>query len=429
MINKIIINNFIWLFFDKLFKNFGNLILNLQVIIYLSVNEYGLLNLGISSTLFITLLLNFYREIIVKEYSISDSLDNDLNLLLSSIYTRFITITTIIILVVIINPSVIIKSLILASLLNLSDIPELYWQSKGKIHKTVLIRNIIFVFSSILKLYALIVKSSLEIFLFAFILESILNSVISFLILHFDLKLKTKRVYETLQRTIFIYKQSIPLLLTGFFTLCYMRLDQYIIKWYLGDHSLGKYTFVITFVEMLQSLPFIFGTAIAPTIFQHKSQQNLLNEIRRIMSYLLIIGTLLIIILLTLFPFISNYYNIENAYGIMVILAFGTFPTFFSYIATKYLIHTNQINHFLKRSLVAFLFSTLSNIIFIKYWGLFAISINYAISQWYIGFYSNKSLSDKNLFNTQKEALKALFSATVYQELNAYIYNLVAKRK
>ncbi|MCU0351364.1 MAG: hypothetical protein MUF43_11140, partial [Flavobacterium sp.] len=57
------------------------------------------------------------------------------------------------------------------------------------------------------------------------------------------------------------------------------------------------------------------------------------------------------------------------------------------------------------------------NLVFINYLGLYAPAIGYFLSQWYIGFFSNKSIKDDGLFQTQLDALLSLFYPSTYVEL------------
>jgi O-antigen/teichoic acid export membrane protein len=417
VITKHIVNNFLWLFADKVVKSFGNFLLNLQIILYLSIDDYGLLNLGVSVGLFVISFLQFYREIIVKEYSISKTPQNDFRIFLTTICLRLPVVFVVALTCFLSHINLIIQIIVISNLLNLSDLAEYYWQAKGRIQKVIIIRNIIFFIIAGLKLFLLKNKYPIEYFAGAFIVESVLNTIISFTILYFDVII-IKINFSVLCiyiREILI--NSLPLLLTGLLTVCYMRIDQILIKSTLGEGVLGRYVFALNIAEILQSFPFMFGLAIAPTLFQHNDRITLLNDLKKTMNYLLVLGLLFTVFLVIAFPFIANRYKVENVNVIFVLLAAGTFPTFFSYIATKYLIHTNQIKHFLVRSLYASIFSVIFNLVFINYLGLYAPAIGYFLSQWYIGFFSNKSIKDDGLFQTQLDALLSLFYPSTYVEL------------
>lgn len=425
VINKTVISSFLWLFSDKIIKSFGNFLLNLQIIMYLSIDDYGLLNLGISMGLFVTAFLQFYREIIVKEYSVSQTSQNDFKIFLTTFCLRLPVIFIIIIFILLLNVNIIVQIVIISNLLNLSDISEYYWQAKGKIQKAIISRNIIFVIIAGLKLFLLKEQFTIKYFAAAFMLESVLNTLVSFTIFYFDItiiKIKFSLVFENSRR---ILINSLPLLLTGLLTVCYMRIDQVLIKSNLGDSALGKYVFALNVAEILQAFPFMFGLAIAPTLFQHNDRILLLKDMQKTMGYLLILGLLFTTFLIIIFPYIAYKYKVENINIIFALLAVGTLPTFFSYMATKYLIHTNQIKHFLVRSLYASIFSILFNLIFINHLKLYAPAIGYFLSQWYIGFFSNKSLKNDGLFQSQLEALKSLLYPSTYIELLITLKNKI----
>ncbi len=133
MINKTVLSSFLWLLSDKIVKSFGNFLLNLQIIMYLSIDDYGLLNLGVSMGLFVTAFLQFYREIIVKEYSISQTSQSDFKIFLTTIFLRLPVVFFIFLSVFFSNVSIVVQIMVIANLLNLSDISEYYWQAKGKV--------------------------------------------------------------------------------------------------------------------------------------------------------------------------------------------------------------------------------------------------------------------------------------------------------
>ncbi len=249
--------------------------------------------------------------------------------------------------------------------------------------------------------------------------------MVSFIILSFDIaitKVNFSLIYNNSRR---ILISSFPLLLTGLLTVCYMRIDQVLIKSNLGEYALGKYVFALNVAEILQAFPFMFGLAIAPTLFQHNDRLLLLKDMQKTMGYLLVLGLLFTTCLVIIFPFVAHKYEVENVNIIFSLLAFGTLPTFFSYMATKYLVHTNQIKHFLIRSLYASIFSVLFNLIFINSLNLYAPAIGYFLSQWYIGFFSNKSLKNDGLFQSQTQALKSLMYPSTYIELFIILKNKI----
>lgn len=415
---KLVLRNFFWLFFDKIVKSLGNFILNLQIIIYLSIYDYGLVNLGISFGLFVFAFLQFYREIVVKEYAVSKNSSTDFDICMSSIFLRLLTLLIFFTAIQISNIGLLPKIIVTSVLLNFSDIPEFFWQAKGKVHKIIIIRCIVFIFTALLKIYLLTHNYTINYFASTYIIESILNSIISIVLLRYDLEFHQIQLRKLVEKSAIIFKSSLPLLFTGLLTISYMRIDQIIIKENIGEIYLGKYVFALNVAEILQAVPYMFGLAIAPSMFQENDRKILLSNTKKSMTYLLVAGIVLIPVSVVFFAHLSAKYQVEDVKYIFLILGFGSLPTFMSYIATKYLILTNQINHFLVRGIYACVLSMGFNLFFIDSLGLYAPAIAYFTVQWYIGFFSNYFLrKDKDLFKIQIDAIKSLFLLHTYVDI------------
>ncbi|TAG18643.1 MAG: hypothetical protein EAZ32_13205 [Cytophagia bacterium] len=415
MLNRNIFNSFFWLFLDKIIRSFGTFLINIQVILYLTIADYGLLSLAISFGQFAVVFTSFYREIAVKEFVVSNDKVNNIEVFLACLIIRFPMLFLVSTIQLVYSDNYIITLVVSSLILNWSDIPEFFWQAKGKVSNSIIIRNIVFLLAALFKLYFLIILKLPLAFYCTFLIESIVNSLLSFIIIFkYDLALHNINLSKVIERAKNIVKLSLPILPAGLLTIAYMRIDQIIIAKYLGEYELGKYAISINIVEILQAFPLILSLAVAPMIFQISDRKTLLIQIEKLMTNLFIAGIFLVISLILVFPAISFYLKVDQMNYIMIILAIGTLPTFLGYVATKYLIHTNQINHFLIRSLIATLFSSIINLILIKSFELYSTAVLYAISQWYICFFSNKFLTDKALYRAQVRAIKSSFKIKQY---------------
>lgn len=415
MKKKSLILNFAWLLADKLFKSLGNFFINLQVITYLSLQDYGLLNYALAINLFSVAFITFFRELLVKEFAESESVGGVMHIFqgISLIRLSFLVLGGGI-LTFIFSENLAVWAILMSGLINFSDIPEAYWQAKGQMSKPIITRVLVFFVFSLLKINLLLNHATFASFCFLFLYESICNFLMSYAYFLFDIRVKVGNVISSLVIGVSIIKKSLPLLLNSIFTIAYMRIDQIVIKEKLGATALGAYSFTLNIAEMLQAVPFMLGIAVAPMIFGRTDLDKLRSEIFQMMKFLLVLGIMCVLGLLTVFPLISSKYNLQDTFVIMLIIVIGTYPTFVSYLAGKYLIHTGQMNHFLKRSFIASLLSLSFNYLFVTRFGLYASAVTYAISQWYIGYFSNYSLKDKSLFQIQSDAFLSLFKSETY---------------
>lgn len=412
IINKnILLKNFSWLFIEKITRMASVFLVNLLVIRYINLADYGLLNYGLAINLFLIAILTHFRDNLIKVFN--DKKEISLVIFNLLICLRiFVAILLCFFFYLIFQKDFSTYLIIISSIINLSDLCEYYFHSKNKMKEIVIIKIITYLIFGTLKIIALVLYKSYELFCFLFVIESIFLNLLSFTILFKEVKLKfskfKKREFEIFKMFLL---QSFPLLLNSILTVSYMRFDQIIIKKYLGNNELGFYSLIININEVVQSIPFIISLSLAPTLFSIKFRNLNFIKIEKYLKLLFILGIILILLSNLGFFILCKILDLEiiNVW-IMPLVSIGTLITFQSYFISKIIMHSGYLKQFMKRSLVVSFISIVLNIWLIPKFGLLTCAIVYLLSQWYIGFWSNFLLPEKDISKTQLNSFRRLLS-------------------
>jgi O-antigen/teichoic acid export membrane protein len=177
-------------------------------------------------------------------------------------------------------------------------------------HKPVIIKIIIAIIFIPLKL--IFVKYGLSIigFGYLYIVELLLYYISLYYIGYLKYEFRLKFVSLTIIKN--LISKGLPLIISAALVALYFRIDQVMIKWYLGDEKVGIYAAAARISEIWYAIPTIVLTIMTPKLMSYKLNSHKLyaNSIVRI--YLLLI---LIALICSCFVYIFSDGIISIIYG------------------------------------------------------------------------------------------------------------------
>lgn len=86
--------------------------------------------------------------------------------------------------------------------------------------------------------------------------------------------------YWNRRTVVFLFRESLPLLLAGAASMLYIRVDQLMVTWMLGDEANGQYAVAVRIVEILYLFPLAVESSFFPSLVGTRST-SLLRYFRR----------------------------------------------------------------------------------------------------------------------------------------------------
>lgn len=269
-----------WLFFDKIFKMGIGFFLIIYLTRYLGPENFGILSyaqsvvsifmafasLGISQVV-IRDLVKFpkKRDILLGTWFKMSLFSSSFSILLLFILEKFILDDSNFYIVSIISFTIIFQ--------NFNIIIDSYFQSQVKSKSTVLVSNMGFFLSAIVKFYFIYFEYDLIYFAYALIFDVMIVSI-GFLyiyrvsdlsIFHWSFDKKTFKEY---------IEVSLPLVLVSVSAFIYTRTDQIMLKYMVNDEAVGNYAAAIRVSELFYFIPGIIVASLFPKIVELKKEDE-----------------------------------------------------------------------------------------------------------------------------------------------------------
>jgi O-antigen/teichoic acid export membrane protein len=297
-----------WLFFERIFRMVVSLFVGVWVARYLGPEKFGILSYVQSYVAIFSVIASFgITNIVVRELINNKFTTNQL--IGTSFWIKFLGALFVIMILYLTfsftsdSETVKIYILILGSalLLQAFNIIDLYYQFLVLSKYIVMVNSIGLLLSSILKIVFILNDMSLIYFVALAIFDSFIlaigylyiykkhNSPINVLAWKFDTSVAK-----------YLLKSSFPLLLSGFVVSIYMRIDQVMINYMLGNEAVGYYSAALRLSEVWYFIPTIIGASLYPTIIKSIENKSItlekLSSLFTLLSLLsLCISTLIVI--------------------------------------------------------------------------------------------------------------------------------------
>jgi PST family polysaccharide transporter len=174
------------------------------------------------------------------------------------------------------------------------EIIELWFQSQVQSKYAALARNIAFLISITVKITLISIKAPLLSFALITAAETIFNAI--GLIYFYKLRGYSLRLWRwSLPLAKMLLQESKPLILVGFTTIIYMKIDQIMLGQMVGAQAVGLYSAAVRVSEVWYFVPAAIASSVAPAIYALKREANeslyyqRIEELLRLLSFVAII--------------------------------------------------------------------------------------------------------------------------------------------
>ncbi|PIY08980.1 MAG: hypothetical protein COZ18_09490 [Flexibacter sp. CG_4_10_14_3_um_filter_32_15] len=164
---------------------------------------------------------------------------------------------------------------------NVSDLVTSHFQAQVRSHFIVKVQIVVILVSAALKLIGIWKEYSVLFFASVLLLETILTAIGLFL-MYFKTGEKVKKWKWNTPIAKVMLRDAAPLIFSGIAVSIYMRIDQIMIKQFLGDEASGYYGAAVRISEMWYFLPVVFAGSLFPAIVE--LQKNNLEKYKKRMQ-------------------------------------------------------------------------------------------------------------------------------------------------
>lgn len=286
-----LLKNISWLFFDKIIRIFGGLIVGIWVARYLGPSDFGVLNYALAYTALFMLFVKLgLDQIIVREVVKKPKLTNYLMgtafglkligsiiaivlVYLSLYFIQTDNVTKIVIFII--SAGFILQSV---------DVIDFFYQSKVLSKYVVIARNSAFIISSLLKVYFIVYEYDVIYFAVANTVDFALAGLFM-LMLYKRIGGKVSQWKFSKVIAIRLVKFSWPLALSIFLISIHMKIDQVMIGNMLDTEQVGIYSVAVRLADFWIFIPGIIVSTFMPYFVSLRESNNELYHYRLLQLY------------------------------------------------------------------------------------------------------------------------------------------------
>ncbi|WP_234736666.1 flippase [Tellurirhabdus bombi] len=351
-----------WVFFDRIFRMAAGMLIGVWLARYLGPEQFGQLNYA---TVFPAILLPvaslglatvLVTELITKKLASTDELlSTAFFLRLLAGLVSFLAIGVAAYLFYGDQPTLVYMILFSASTLvfQSADVIDLFFQAEVQARRSVLAKSVVFLFSTLLRAYLLIVQADLLAFSALILFDAGLTALSlfvfygryrseSFLHWRFNARLAQQ-----------LFQAAWPLMISDFFIFIYMRADQFMLESLASSAELGRYSAALRLSEVWYFIAAALVSSFYPSILQlrEKDEAAFLKGYQQLLSLLafisigIAVGTLFFADMLVDLLFGNQYEGVAQILivhiwaGVFVFLGVGTSNWFVLYGRQRFMLY------------------------------------------------------------------------------------------
>lgn len=424
------LTNTSWLLTEKIIRSLANLLVSIYIARYLGPTQFGILSYSLTFALLLFHVANMGLEGIVVRDLVHEPKQRD-TLLGSAFGLKELGAVLVILLISCILPftqhdrltGVMIYIIAMGFFFQSFDVINFYFQSKVWGKYSVAAQLLQISISSVSKVILVVLKASLIWFAAIYCLEIFVLAVgLVGIYLNQGFKITAWKFDFSVARNLFL--NSYPLILSGAVVSAYMRVDQILIQWMLGNTAVGYYAVAVTLTEGWYFIPVILTTSLYPAIVQARKMDPKLYQDRLQKFYdLLVLLAIFISLPLSLWgdQLIQTFYgsNFAPAGQVFKIYIWATIFVFLGGANEKWFLIENLQKFNLYRILLGLFSNIILNLLFIPRWGIegsaIATFISYSLASfWGMAFFKKCrpnflfSVRSFNIVQSTKRVLESI---------------------
>jgi len=252
-------------------------------------------------------------------------------------------------------------------------------------------------FVSICKLTQLMTSSIIRIFLIYrhadlvwFVLVSLVDQLTLAMAFVFAYRYqKLEKFYLAFDRTIAkkLLKDSWPLLVNSVAIMIYMRIDQIMIKQWLGANEVGIYSAATRISEVWNFIPILITSSLFPSIINAKNRSESLYcaRVQNLYAFMLLISTAIALPI----TFLSSWLVIllygdayKDAGSVLLLLTWTVFPVFIGTVWSQWLLIEERQYLAIYSHLSGLIINVVLNYLFIPLFGIRAAAVAALLSSY-----------------------------------------------
>jgi len=274
-----ILNNIIWLFFDKFIRLGVGLLVSVWIARYLGPGQFGLLSYALAFVALFTAVANLGLYGIVVRDLVQDPANADTTMGTSfvlSVLGGFSAFCLSLLAISYARPDDELAKfiIVLLSLLmgfKATDVVRYWFESQVQSKYVVWMENSTFLAISTVKIGLIVAEAPLMAFVWAMFVESLIVAVGLLGIYTWRGGKLTAWRFRFVRAKVLL-KDSWPLILSGIAIMVYMRIDQIMLGQMLGDESVGIYSAAVRISEVWYFIPMAIAASVFPSIIEAKKQ-------------------------------------------------------------------------------------------------------------------------------------------------------------
>lgn len=296
-----ILTNTGWLFFDKILRMCGGLLIGVWVARYLKPEQFGLLSYAVAFVSLFSAIASLgldgivIRDIVKKPENKDEILGSAFFLKLCGGFAAFI-LTMAVIMFLRPNDHLmhwLVGITSLGTIFQAVDVIDLWFQSQVRSKYTVYAKNGAFIVSLLIKVVLIVIKAPLIAFAWIASIEIVIGSVGLFLVYRLSggLVRSWRTSYETGKK---LLRDSWPLIFSSIVTMIYMRIDQIMIGEMVSASEVGVYSVAVRLAEVWYFIPMAVAASTFPSIVStlHENEGLFYERLQKLYNVMSFLGIL-----------------------------------------------------------------------------------------------------------------------------------------
>tara|TARA_R110001592_G_scaffold331753_1_gene614801 strand:+ start:7899 stop:9170 length:1272 start_codon:yes stop_codon:yes gene_type:complete len=372
--------NTLWLIGENLVRIGSGVVVIYYLARYLGPEDYGNLSYSQSfvsigaafSTLGIDVIL--VREIVAGRISESRLLGSACAL---RFFAALISILSICILASVLGSSdteLLIFIISISIVFDVSNTLDTYFQAKVLSKKSAIVKTLVTLASSVLKLSFVYNSASVVYFAWLLVIDSVMM-VFGYYLIYVRSRKKFDGLVFDVATALYLLRRGWPLMLVTVSVLMYTKVDQIMIKHLMNGQSVGYYTVAVKLSTILNFIPLMIVQSIFPKIVNVKlkgSEMEYFSLLRFLYRVMMFVSIPIAILMFFCGGYIvDRLFGIqyEPAAGILRILSFTIILVSVGSVTTKIMYAENYEKKYLYRSLIGVAINVVLNWFLIPMWG------------------------------------------------------------
>lgn len=385
--NVLISSNF--MIIEKLFNLFISLYVTSIIAKFLGPSDYGIYSLALTILALFASITNMGLDTVAINKIIMNN-KSDLiisNSIILRFFGRLLVLLLASVVVIVLNYEIIILILVvvlaMSSSIRAPETIELWFIANNKLKPIFILKTFVYIFSSILKILAVLLQLNIVFFAIIYLIESIIVAILMMMIFskngqNFSINLLNLRVIKNL------FDDSKYIIITGIFITTYMQIDKIMISRLMSYSETGVYSIAVQLSQIWFFVPLGVITAMKSKLLQQNTIEKFtlyLSITNKTVAFISFFAMIFYILFSKIF--IEILFGVEyiKAYSVLPILVLSGYLGILGMIRTILMIKYKTQKYSTLFSFFTALLNILLNLYFIGQFGIIGAAVASLISQ------------------------------------------------